>query len=185
MSVQAADLRSLQDQPFELLRALESQIQFARLDSVAGRAEVWTGLGFRIGGLAVVAPRKDVREVIVPPNGTRIPNARPWLLGIANVRGNLLTVVDLAQLVGLGASTITRASRVLVLNAERGGLGFLVDEVLGYRQFNPSDQTHGATATVAGLAPFLLGGFFRDGQTWLALSFHRLAGADLVKQVAW
>lgn len=185
MQLPVSDLRSLSNEPFELLRMLESQLQFARLDSAAGRAEVWTGLAFRVSGMLLVTPQRDVREVIVPPPCTRIPNARPWLVGIANVRGNLLTVVDLAQLLGLGIAFTGRPSRVLVLNSERSALGFLVDEVFGYRQFNPSDQVPAVAEETPNLGPALLGAFSRDEDTWRVTSFHRIAGSDLLKQAGW
>src|SRR5581483_4275050 len=96
----AGDLQALAAQPFELLYALENRLRAARLDIAAGQTQSWTGLGFRLGEHWLVAPREDVREVITLPKVTRVPGAKPWLLGVANVRGNLLPVTDLAQMLG-------------------------------------------------------------------------------------
>ncbi|HSW12011.1 MAG TPA: chemotaxis protein CheW [Solimonas sp.] len=170
----SAELRSLRDDPFELLLLLETRLRATRLDIAAGQAESWTGLGFRIGRNWLAAPKEDVREVIVPPRPTRVPNAKPWLTGIANVRGELLTIVDLRRLLGVEGDGEGRAQRVLVLNSERIPAGFLVDEVAGYRQFSPGEQRHEMKQGSGGYEPFLLGAFVRDGQPWLALSLHKV-----------
>lgn len=179
------DLQALRDRPFELLGALERRLQTARLDLAAGAAQFWTGLGFRLGERWLVAPREDVREVIVPPHLARVPGARPWLLGLANVRGALLPVCDLHRLLGEEHNTLARGSRVLVFNSDRVPAGFLVDEVAGYRQFTPADQRPELVADSGPLKPYLLGAFVREGQPWLALSLHKVAGGDAFKRAGW
>lgn len=181
-----AELRSLREEPFEQLLQLESRLRALRLDTAAGQAQVWIGLGFRSGGQWMVAPREDVREVIPPPRLTRVPNARPWLLGLANVRGALLTVIDLQQLLGAAPTLPTRNSRLLVFNSERMPIGYLVDEVVGYRQFSVNEQRRELVdAAAEPLRPWLLGAFVREGQPWLAFSLHKLAQADVLKQAGW
>lgn len=170
----SAELRSLRDDPFELLLLLETRLRATKLDIAAGQAETWTGLGFRLGRSWLAVPKEDVREVIVPPKPTRVPNAKPWLSGVANVRGELLTIIDLPRLLGLDVEPDNRAQRVLVFNSERVPAGFLVDEVAGYRQFTPSEQRHEIKQDTGAFAPYLLGAFVRDGQPWLAFSLHRV-----------
>ena len=181
----ATALRALRDDPFALLTALEDRFQTARVDLAAGAAQFWTGLGFRLGDRWLVAPREDVREVIVPPPLTRVPGARPWLLGLANVRGSLLPVCDVHRLLGEEHHTMARGARVLVYNSDRVPAGFLVDEVAGYRQFAPADQRPEIVAEAGILAPFLLGAFVREGQPWLALSLHKLAAGEAFNRVGW
>src|SRR6185295_11910400 len=155
----SADLLALRNDPFALLLALERRLQTARVDLAAGAAQYWTGLGFRLGDRWLVAPREDVREVIALPPLTRVPGARPWLLGLANVRGGLLPVCDLHRLLGEEHRTMARGSRVLVYNNDRVPAGFLVDEVAAYRQFTPADQRVELLAGTGALKPFLLGAF--------------------------
>ena len=181
----STDLLALRDSPFELLAALERRLQTARVDLAAGSAQFWTGLGFRLGDHWLVTPREDVREVIVPPALTRVPGARPWLLGVANVRGALLPVCDLRRLLGEEHHTMARGSRVLVYNSDRVPAGFLVDEVSGYRQFAPADQRPELAEDSGSLKPYLLGGFVREGQSWLALSLHKVAAGDAFNRAGW
>lgn len=174
----SAELRSLREDPFELLLQLEARLRATRLDIAAGQAETWTGLGFRLGATWFVAPKDDVREVIVPPSTTRVPNGKSWLRGIANVRGELLTIVDLPRFLGSELDVEHRAQRVLVFNSGRVPAGFLVDEVAGYRQFLPSEQRPEVVGAAGPAASFVLGAFVRDGQPWLAFSLHKLAQSE-------
>ncbi|HEX4894754.1 MAG TPA: chemotaxis protein CheW [Solimonas sp.] len=180
----SAELPAMRDDPFGLLLQIEDRLRAARMDAVAGQAQTWTGLGFRIGGSWLVAPREDVREVIVPPRSTRVPNAQPWLSGLANVRGEMLAIIDLPLFLGLPAPEAARGRRVLVINSKRMPAGVVVDEVAGYRQFAPSEQRAELRAESGAFAPYLLGAFVREGQPWLAFSLHRLAQSEAFRAAA-
>lgn len=173
--------------PFDLLLRTESRLRMLRAGGVAGASQQWSGLSFRMGSYWMVAPREEVREVVPPPPVTRIPNARLWLQGLANVRGELLALVDLAPLAGLPPSRPGRAQRALVVDTERGAFALLVDEVGGQRQFVPTEQRHELIRTAglpAGLRPHLLGAFVRDAQSFFALSLLKIMSAELKAGVA-
>jgi twitching motility protein PilI len=175
------DLRALSAEPFDLLVQLDARLRAARLDVVAGQAESWVGLGFRVDDTWLTAPKADVREVINPPKITRVPNAKPWLVGVANVRGELLTIIDLRQFLGLPAASEKRTQRVLVFNSDRFPAGLLVEEVAGYRQFVASEQRPELQGGSDRFAPYLLGAFVREGQPWLAFSLHKMSLSDHFK----
>lgn len=177
-------LRALAGQPFELLATLERWLRQGRLGQAADDSPEWTGLAFRVGEQALLAPKAEVREVIVPPPVTRVPNAREWLLGLANVRGALITVVDLHRLCLDRPSLTQRAQRVLILNSDRYPLGFLVDEVVGYRSFEPGDQRPMAPADDV-LAPFTLGSLCRESLTRRVVSLYQLAASERLRQAGW
>lgn len=179
----SSDLAALRKQPFELLQALESRVRMARLDTAAGQTATWMGLAFRLREHWCVAPRDDVREVITVPRLTRVPGARAYLLGMANVRGSLLPVTDLGEMLGSPRAIADRSSRVLVYNSDRVPAGFLVDEVVGYRHFTPGEQRHSLAADAGALTPYLLGAFEREGRPWLVLSLRKLTQAPAFTNV--
>lgn len=180
------ELLDLQDRPYELLAALETRLLAARLDLGASAvSQLWTGLGFRLGTHWLVVPREEVREVILPPAMTRVPGARPWLLGVANVRGSLLPVCDVHRLLGGEPVAPDRGTRVMVFNSDRVPAGFLVDEVAGYRQFTPNEQRPELMDGIGPLRPYLLGAFAHEGHPWLALSLHRLTRSAPFRAAGW
>ena len=81
----------------------------------------------RVAGEAYAVPVGNVLEVVRPSAVTAVPGSAPGLLGVLNLRGQVLAVADLAQILGLRAA----APRARMLIAESGSLraGFVVDEV--------------------------------------------------------
>ncbi|RMD70813.1 MAG: purine-binding chemotaxis protein CheW, partial [Gammaproteobacteria bacterium] len=91
----------------------------------------WTGIGFRMGDSLLAAPLAEIREILTYPGLTRIPGARPWIKGIANVRGNLLPVMDLQAHLKGKETPLSSKCKVLVTGHGEVVAGFLVGEVLG------------------------------------------------------
>ena len=112
-----AELASLVAQPFELLREIERRSATAQSGGASAMSAEWVGIGFRIGDEQFVVDRGQVREVLMLPDTmTRVPGARRWLLGIANLRGHLLPLVDVKLLLGSGRTALRRSTRVISVN---------------------------------------------------------------------
>lgn len=172
---QATALRELRDQPFELLQALQQQVLGEEAQATATTGESWPGVVLKVAEHDLVVPQDEVQEVIELPAFTRVPGAAPWLLGIANVRGELLPIIGLKSLISDNASSIDQNSRVVVLKDAEIPAGFVVDRVEGLRRFQSADQQHEMVAQAAErLTPFLLGGFVTGERSWLVLSLRRL-----------
>ena len=79
----------------------------------------WSGryLTFRLDDQLYALPARDVREVIRVPELARVPQGPPALLGIANLRGSVLPVAGLRELLGRDASVGTSYGRAIVLDA--------------------------------------------------------------------
>src|SRR5512143_2421840 len=108
---------------------------------------------FRVASERYALPLSAVREVVVPqPPFARVPRASEAVRGAMNLRGRVIAVVDLAALVGLPAQPLAPAAgHVLILDAGKRALGFLVGAVLGVETIAPSaDATAGL---VRGVAP--------------------------------
>jgi purine-binding chemotaxis protein CheW len=74
-------------------------------------------------------PIGQVREVIRVGDITRVPQARPHVRGVTNLRGRILAVVEIRTRMGLPAAEITPRSRVIVVGVHDRILGILVDGV--------------------------------------------------------
>jgi twitching motility protein PilI len=137
-------IHAISTTPFEVLASYEQR----SLAHAAGAPEqieagLWRGIGFRIGDRYFVSSIAEVNEILTLPTVTLVPGAKGWLLGVANVRGNLVPVIDLRDFVGGGRSPTGDTTRVLVVRQHGGSVGLLVDEVLGQRSLS-EDQLAGA-----------------------------------------
>jgi len=158
-------LKSLRDRPFELLAELErrGRLLSAQLAEHSPAAREWVGVALRLAGEYFLVAREETREVLgLPAALTRVPGAKPWLRGLANVRGQLLPIVDLRQFLGSGVTPTTRNTRIVVVNHRELPAGLMVDEVLGFRRFPEADFSGNAPPTVVRCERYLAGAFRRE-----------------------
>jgi len=171
---------------FDLLREIEAK-SIACVDAVDDQSslmEVWSGLAFKVAGARVLAPMVEVNEILnLPPALTRVPGAKVWVKGIANIRGNLLPIIDFQAFLG-GKSVVTnRRSRVLVINLSGITTGLLVGDVQGIRRFDDNQRI--ASARIEGVVGrFVNAAFENDDGIWPVLSMKRLVNDDAFKMAA-
>lgn len=180
------DLATLVEEPFDLLQELErrSRAAFAGQGS-GGLSAEWVGIGFRIGEEQFVAGRKEVREVLMLPQSmTRVPGAKRWVLGIANLRGHLLPLVDLKMLLGNGRTALKRATRVISVNHREIPAGLVVDEVLGFRRFLDNEFAEKWPPTVVRCDRYLQGAYQRGQDSWPVFDLFELVESSSFLQAA-
>jgi len=97
--------------------------------SAASEDEVIQWVTFCIGeetyGIAVM----QVREVIRVSDITPVPGADEHILGIINLRGNVVTVLDMHRLLALPPADLTDQSRIIISESNDQVIGLLVDSV--------------------------------------------------------
>ena len=128
--------------PFEALANYEkrSLAHAAGLPEQIEAPGLWRGIGFRVGAHYLVSSINEVNEILTLPALTVVPGTRGWLLGVANVRGNLVPVIDLKQYLEGERTVLTDSSRVLLVRQLGGSVGLLIDEVLGQRSFSEEQR---------------------------------------------
>lgn len=86
---------------------------------------------FRVEKERYALPLSSVREVVVPPNAwSRVPRAPAAVKGVMNLRGRVVTVVEMARLLGMNEHD-SALQKVVLLDRGRRDLGLLVSEVEG------------------------------------------------------
>ncbi|MEE7565473.1 hypothetical protein HH297_02385 [Xanthomonas sp. Kuri4-3] len=77
--------------PFDILEAYErrSLAHATQLPERQFAADIWRGVGYRVGTRRLVSDFREVVEIVPMPPVTPVPGAQPWLLGVGNLRGNL------------------------------------------------------------------------------------------------
>lgn len=165
------------------LQAYQKDI-LARLKNLAesGRAPSSSKLGIRVGNLECLVALGEISEVLPVPEMMRVPLTHPWFMGMANVRGNLFAVTDLAAFLGNPPTTITADSRVLLVHQRFGvNAGLLVDRLIGLRNLEDMQMQKGSEAKSAWLLSR-----YKDtgGQHWDELDLGAVLSRNEFMQVA-
>ncbi|QYZ66840.1 MAG: purine-binding chemotaxis protein CheW [Gammaproteobacteria bacterium (ex Lamellibrachia satsuma)] len=176
------------DDPEELVQLLQviehRSREFARGLPQQEQAEAqWEGVMFFVGEQRLVAPLDEIKEILnYPSNITPVPGTKSWMLGVANVRGNLIPVIDLQSYLVGNKTDRGRRSRVLVFAHHDVFTGVLVGEMVGMRHFSETMAiaNHGV---VGHMEKYVRFGFDLDGEVWPVLSLFSLA-QDPAFQVA-
>lgn len=115
------------------LREFQQQVLDRLQSHETGKAGIST-LGIQVGQHLCLVDMADISEILPPPVMTTVPLTKPWYCGIANVRGNLYSVIDLNAYPDQPPTARAAGNRVLLL-AQRFAFntGLLVSRVLGLR----------------------------------------------------
>ena len=132
-------------------------------------------LALQVGQEGWLVDLTDAGEVLPVPVLTPVPLTKGWFRGMANIRGNLYSVVDFARYLGRESETSTPGSARLVLFGPRAGdmnAGLVVTRVLGLRnvaELAPAAPPHDAPAWYA--QRWMDG----DGNAWQEIDLSILA----------
>ena len=123
----------------ELLQAIEQRLVGKGAQMMAGQ-DAWAGIAVRVGEKRFLVPQDQVREVVELPGYSRVPGAKPWLMGVANIRGELVPIANINSLLFDGATSLGLNTRIVVLKHEKALVGILVDRVEGLRRFDAGQK---------------------------------------------
>lgn len=93
-------------------------------------------VGFIVGDEEYAIPILNIQEIIKPIEYTRVPGVPSYVLGVFNMRGNVIPLIDLAQRFNLGTCKVSQHTRYIVLKNEKnhnnlsgGSAGFVIDRL--------------------------------------------------------
>ena len=121
----------------EALRQLQSRLA-ERLQLARTEARSVSWLALECGGQGLLVPLASAGEIFSVGTLLPVPHTQPWFLGVANLRGGLHGVVDLAAFLGLrpplAHDAVREQARLLAFNATLGAhCAVLVDRLAGLR----------------------------------------------------
>lgn len=170
--------------PFEILARYE-RLSLAHASGTPEKLEapgLWRGIGYRAGSRLFVSGIDEISELLAVPSLTTVPGTQPWLLGVANVRGNLVPVIDLARFLFGERTQSTERTRLLVVRQGSGSVALMVDEVFGQRTVDAEQRRHAELEDDPRLARFVDD---RVGEPRLAVfSMGKLVRAPDFRQAA-
>jgi twitching motility protein PilI len=164
----------------EALRELQSRLA-ERLQAARTETQAVSWLAVECAGAGLLVPLATAGEIFPAGALMPVPHTRPWFLGVANLRGGLHGVVDLAAFLGLRSplarDAVREQARLLAFNPRLGShCAVLVDRLAGLRsrqQLQPDTDP----AEAAPRPEFAAGGRWRDadGRVWQEIDLAALA----------
>ena len=119
-----------------------------------------------MGGTRLVSKLGEVSELLKVPRLTALPSVKHWVMGIANVRGRLIPVIDLHQYFNVPTTMPTSQWRVLVVEHEDIVAGLLVEQSLGIQHFLEDSYEPAEGNDLGALAPYVTGAFRHGGRVY-------------------
>ena len=170
----------------EVLREIEARAltNAAPLPLKRDAQPEWAGLGYQVGGMRLVSPIGQVVEIMKMPRLTRLPGTRDWVLGVANVRGRLLTVVDAHRYLGMPATLPRPEWRVLVVEDGDLVVGLLVEQSLGLQHFLEESFEEEVPDSVGDIRSYLSGAYRNAGRVYYVADLQTLVRDDEFFDVA-
>ncbi len=134
----------------------------------------WSGVTFRLGDSRLACNIERIQEILTPLAATPVPGAKPWILGLANVRGSLMTIVDLAWFLTGTATPVTAHSRLLSTSLHKAPVGLLIDEVFGQRHFIEGEASDSELSGTSALGELVQRKHQVGKEEWHELELDRL-----------
>ncbi|HEC13442.1 MAG TPA: hypothetical protein ENI80_09395 [Acidiferrobacteraceae bacterium] len=173
-------------EPLDLLRRLDEEARASTpgLPEQVEAPAVWSGLAIKLDDQGLVVALGEISEVVPLTILTPVPLTKRWLRGVANVRGELLSIVDLADFFGLLPVEIDDKSRLLIVNDPLIRSAVLVGEVVGMKHFYEDEEMRRISESEGPISEYLKGSFVQDHVRWQWLDLQRLSQADSFLHVA-
>ncbi len=170
---------------FETVFSIDAQMQCApqiagettSSATTAGDESKYLVFGVNFCQLAI--PLVNLVEVLQETKITRIPNVPSWLLGVSNLRGEIISVVDLRQLLNMESFHQRRSESIIVVRSNERELvaGLVVDQLSGFRNLHGLPPTGSATLPQYAKLPYTSQVLQTDTQQLAVLDAEMLLGS--------
>ncbi len=116
----------------------------------------------------------QVQEVLRYTDIAPVPGAPGYVLGIINLRGNVVTVIDTRSRFGLPPSEVTENSRIVIIEAEKQVIGIMVDSVAEVVYLRSSEIESAPNVGTEESAKFIQGVCNRGEELLILVDLNRL-----------
>lgn len=131
-------------------------------------------LGDETYGINVMQVQEVLRYTEIAP----VPGAPDYVLGIINLRGNVVTVIDTRSRFGLPPSETTDNTRIVIIESDEQVVGILVDSVAEVVYLKSSDIDSAPNVGTEESAKFIQGVSNREGELLILVDLNKLLSDD-------
>ena len=136
--------------------------------------EVLQWVTFQLDRETYVINVMQVQEVLRYTEIAPVPGAPDYVLGIINLRGNVVTVIDTRSRFGLQPAEVSDNSRIVIIEAEKQVIGILVDSVAEVVYLRSSEIDVAPSVGTEESAKFIQGVSNRDGELLILVDLNKL-----------
>lgn len=122
-------------------------------------------LGFKLGGLGFLLDEHAISELADFENVCAIPNTAAWVLGLINLRGNLVPVFDIVKVLDLTLPE-EKKRMLLILGQGEETVGFLIDDLPAHQFLSSEDKLNSLPALPESLRTYLSGAYEKENFLW-------------------
>jgi purine-binding chemotaxis protein CheW len=159
-SFSAGTLEATPEEKRNILRARAKSL--AQEPERKGETEKYLDvLAFLLAHETYAIETASIREVYPLTELTPLPCTPDYIFGIINIRGQILTIIDMKKFFDLPEKGITNLNRVIVVQAGDMELGILADEIIGIKSIF-GDDVKPPPATITGIGAEYLKGVTED-----------------------
>ncbi len=116
----------------------------------------------------------QVQEVLRVTEIAPVPGAPDYVLGIINLRGNVVTVVDTRERLGLGSKEMEESTRIVIIEADKMVVGILVDAVAEVVDLRASEIESAPSVGNDESSKYIQGVASRDGELLILVDLNKL-----------
>ncbi|MEZ5671451.1 MAG: chemotaxis protein CheW [Thiotrichaceae bacterium] len=135
------------------------------------QVETMRRLGFHVGNIGLLIGEHAISELVEPKQVCAIPNTASWLLGLINLRGNLVPVFDLNMLLNIERKQQKKRMLLILGSGEYAG-AILLDELPIHLVFTLEDKLENLPPLPQAIKPFTHNGYEKGGEVWFSFDHH-------------
>lgn len=130
-------------------------------------------VNFTLDNVNYGVPVEQVREVRDIQAVTPVPGAPSYIEGVTNLRGQIISVVDLRKRLGLAEGGGGAGGKIMIIDLEKSAVGVVVDSVTEVSTIKETDVEKNAVVTSA-LGDFILGVGKQNGHLSVILDVSKI-----------
>lgn len=136
-------------------------------------------VNFQVGSEYYAVSINNVIEIVKVPRISFLPSSGVYFMGLMNLRGNIIPVVDTHKLFGINPLPENDAARIIIIEVGRSNLGFLVDSVSQVIELDESDIDQPMVTLEVERTEYITGEATIDGKLVAVLDIDKLVNSEI------
>ena len=135
-------------------------------------------VGLRVGKETYGVPISLVREIVRVPEITAVPNAQKYVEGVINLRGKIISVIDLRKRFGETELEPSKKNRIVVVELESRTVGLIVNSASEVLKISPADIEPPSAVFLNGEVDYVTGVGKLNNRLVILLDLNKALGAS-------